>query len=191
MSKKVYIIHGWESYPDDCWFPWIKKELESKGIEVEVPAMPNPEMPLIDSWVPYLSSIVPKPNEDIFLIGHSIGCQTILRYLANLSETQKVGGAVFVAGWFTLTGLETPEEEELAKPWLDEPIDFEKVRSSLDKSIAIFSNDDPFVPLSNKDIFEQELNSQAIVLSDKGHFSRSEGVYELPEALEAILIIMK
>ena len=191
MSKKVYVIHGWESYPNDCWFPWIKKELESQGVEVEIPAMPNPETPRIESWVPYLSSIVSQPNEDVFLIGHSIGCQTILRYLADLSGTEKVGGAVFVAGWFTLTGLETLEEEELAKPWIDKPIDFEKVRSALNKSVAIFSNDDEFVPLSNKDIFEQELSSQAIVLDNKGHFDRSKGIYELPEVLEAILRIMK
>ena len=29
--KKVFIIHGWEGYPEEGWFPWLKKELESRG----------------------------------------------------------------------------------------------------------------------------------------------------------------
>jgi len=27
--KTVYIIHSWEEYPEEGWFPWLKKELES------------------------------------------------------------------------------------------------------------------------------------------------------------------
>lgn len=39
--KKVYIIHGWEGYPEENWLPWLKLELESGGFEVNVPQMPE------------------------------------------------------------------------------------------------------------------------------------------------------
>ena len=31
--KRVYIIHGWEGYPEEGWFPWLKKELEDRGFD--------------------------------------------------------------------------------------------------------------------------------------------------------------
>jgi predicted alpha/beta hydrolase family esterase len=30
--KRVIIIHGWEASPESNWFPWLKNELEKKGI---------------------------------------------------------------------------------------------------------------------------------------------------------------
>ena len=43
---------------------------------------------------------------------------------------------------------ETIKEEgqeiiEIAKPWMETPIDFEKVRSHTGKVVAVFSDDDP------------------------------------------------
>ena len=34
MNKRVFIAHGWDGYPEEGWFPWLKKELETKGFEV-------------------------------------------------------------------------------------------------------------------------------------------------------------
>ena len=41
MKKRVFIIHGWEGYPEECWFPWLKTEIEKTGFEVVVPNMPD------------------------------------------------------------------------------------------------------------------------------------------------------
>ncbi len=104
--KRVFIIHGWDGYPEEGWFPWLKKELEKNGFEVFVPAMPNPSEPKIEEWIPFLENIIDEPDEDTYLVGHSIGCQTIFRYLEQL-ENKKIGGAVCVAGWFILSEKET------------------------------------------------------------------------------------
>lgn len=124
MQKRAFIIHGWDGYPEEGWFPWLKKELEKKGFVVSVPAMPEPGEPNIEAWVSHLAHIVGNVDENTFFVGHSIGCQAILRYLETLPENIKVGGAVFVAGFFTLTNVDSSEEKEIAKPWLETPIDF-------------------------------------------------------------------
>lgn len=31
--KRVFIVHGWGGRPDESWFPWIQRELESKGFK--------------------------------------------------------------------------------------------------------------------------------------------------------------
>lgn len=184
--KRVFIIHGWDGYPEEGWFPWLKQELESRGFSVQVPAMPHPEKPTIDDWVPHLSNVVGEPDGQTYFVGHSIGNQTILRYLEALPAGKKIGGAVFVAGFFELTGLDE-EEQEIAKPWLETPINCAKVKQHTSKFVAIFSDDDPFVPLRNKELMEQRLGAKTIVEKGRGHFSGDDGVKELPSALQSVL----
>lgn len=191
MSKRVFIIHMWDSHPEDGWYPWLKKELENKGFQVEIPAMPEPAKPEVDAWVSNLAKIVGDVDENTFFVGHSVGCQTILRYFQNLPADKKVGGAVFVAGWLKLVNLETEEEKEIAKPWLETPIDFDKIRQHTDKFVAIFSDNDQWVSIDNKDLFEIKLKAKTIIENRKGHISGDDGITELVSALDAVVEISK
>lgn len=191
MEKKIYIVHGWDGNPEEGWFPWLKKELENKGFTVAVPQLPNAGEPRIKSWVSALSEAVSTPTEQTFFVGHSMGCQTIARYLESLPDNTKVGGAVFVAGFFKrLTNLEDDEiVHSVVKEWLETPLDLKIVKKHLDKSVAIFSDNDPYVALDNQEEFRNTLHSKIIVEHDKGHFSGSTGTVNLPAALDAILEI--
>ena len=192
MNKKVYIIHGWDGYPEEGWFPWLKMELEKKGIQVYVPQMPKPEEPRINNWVPYLKEIISNSDSNTYFIGHSIGCQAVVRYLESLGETQKIGGAVFVAGFFKrLTNIEKDDiSSSVVSEWLGTPINFDNVKKCINKSIAIFSDDDPYVPIDNQDEFRSMLNSEIIIEHNKGHFSGTTGTVELPIVLDSILKII-
>ena len=184
--KKVIIVHGWDGYPEEGWFPWLKKELEKKGYEVLIPQLPDAGSPRIQKWVPKLAEAVGIADENTYFVGHSMGCQTIARYLETLPESIKAGGAVFVAGFFKrLSGLEDDSDtQETAKHWLKTPVNFEKVKSHLSKSMAIFSDDDPWVPLDNQDDFHDRLGSTIIIEHGKGHFSGSTGTKEVPIILD-------
>lgn len=187
--KKIFIIHGWGGTPKSDWYNWLKKELEKKGYQAEVPEMPDTMNPKIDAWVSKVEEKVGKPDENTYFVGHSIGCQTILRYLEKLPEDAKLGGAIFVAGWFDLKE-ETWDEDytkEKARPWIETPIDFEKIKKHTNKIVAIFSDNDPYVALKNKDVFSQRLGAQIIIEKSKGHFSGEEGVKELPIVLDMLL----
>lgn len=185
--KKVFMIHGWDSNPDNCWFPWIKKELESKDFEVHIPKMPDTEHPKIEPWVSKISEVVGTPDKSTYLVGHSIGCQTIMRYLETLPEGTKIGGVIFVAGFFNLPNLETQEEKDIAKPWLETPINTNKIKNTTNNFIAIFSDNDEDVPLSDSKIFKEKLDAKIIVEQDKGHFDDEKGIKELPIVLEELL----
>lgn len=191
MPKRVFIIHGWDGHPDEGWFPWLKTGLEKRGFVVQIPAMPDAEEPKISEWVTKLRQVVGKSDGNTYFVGHSIGCQAILRYLETLGEGEKAGGTVFVAGWFTLTGLETEEEWETARPWLETPIDFKKVKKHCDKFAAIFSDNDEFVAMENKAMFEEKLGAKTLVERQKGHFRGEDGVKKLPSVLKAVLEIAK
>ncbi|MCD6229864.1 MAG: alpha/beta hydrolase [Candidatus Diapherotrites archaeon] len=51
MAKKAFIIHGWEGFPEEGWFPWLKQQLENNGFTVCVPEMPDTKHPKINEWV--------------------------------------------------------------------------------------------------------------------------------------------
>ena len=183
--KRVFIVHCWDGSPRQGWYPWLKKELEKKGFSVKAPAMPGSENPKISRWVPFLAKLVKKADKDTFFVGHSIGCQAILRYLQAINE--KIGGAVFVAGWFHLLPEATEEEgaDKIARPWLKTRIDFKRIGKS--RFTAIFSDNDPYVPLSDSKIFRKKLGARIIIEHKKGHFSAGR----IPSVLREITRMAK
>lgn len=181
--KKVFIVHRWGENSKSDWLPWLAEELREKGLEVFTPDMPNTDEPEINAWVSKLDEIVGTPDEETFFVGHSIGCQTILRYLEK--QNIKVGGAVFVAGWFDLENIN--DEREIARPWLETPIDLEKVKQVLPKSVLIISDNDPYGAFEeNKNKFA-ELGAETVVMKDAGHITAEDGFDKLPEVLEQLI----
>jgi predicted alpha/beta hydrolase family esterase len=186
--KKAIIVHGWDFNPTMHWYPWLKKELESKGYEVIVPEMPNTSEPIIQNWVEHFAQCAGTIDNETVLIGHSIGCQTIMRYLARLPKETQVGKIIFVAGWFKLTNLEDDDVERIAKPWLETPIDLAKV-SQKTKSITVFlSNNDPYDCVEeNARLFKEKLDAKAIIEKNKGHYTQEDEVIQVPQVLTQVI----
>ncbi len=180
--KQIILVHRWDGSPEADWYPWLQQELAKRQITLKILKMPNPSVPEIKAWVKTLEREVKTLNTKTYFIGHSIGCQTILRFLEK--KNKEIGGAVFVAGWFTLN-LETEEEKQIAKPWLETLIDFKKVK--IKKCIAIFSEDDPFVPQeANSQRFKEELNAKIIIEKGKGHYNETQDQTILKEILKIL-----
>lgn len=181
--KKVYLVHCWSGSIQDGWYPWIKKHLENNNIEVVMENMPNTDEPSINEWVSKLENLVPKLDEETFFIGHSIGCQAIMRYIETKNVT-KIGGILFVAPWLDLLPLALEDgADEVADEWIHTPIDFEKISKFTNNITAIFSTDDYFVSIVQEKEFKNKLNAKTILVQEKGHISGEDGIKELPEAL--------
>ena len=183
--NKIYMVHCWDGTKEDGWYPWLDKELSNDNNKVYRFNMPNTDTPKIEEWVSFLDKQVDNLDENTYFIGHSIGCQTIMRYLES-KEVCKIGGILFVAPWLDLLdyAIEDEESYNTAKPWLTEKIDFDKVQEFTNNINCIFSDDDYFVSLEQRDEFERLLNANTIVVSGKGHISQDDNVYELKEILD-------
>ena len=178
----IIIIHRWGGSPQDDWYPWLKQQLEKQGHEVIIPEMPDTNYPKINEWVHVLENL--EIDNNTILIGHSIGCLTILHYLEKANT--KVKACFFVAGWFNLKPLEDEESEEIAKPWVETPMDFDKIRKNCTKFLALFSDNDPYVPVEEAKLFEQRLGAKTIVEHSKGHYNEAEE----PTVLNALLSLI-
>ena len=196
---KVIIVHGWDGDISKGWYPWLKQELESKGFDVLIRQMPHYDAPAVDEWVYALKDISGRIDEKTYFIGHSVGCQTIIRALEK-PDVDKVGGAIFIAGWFELkekayTEYSKTEKDtrRIAKPWINTPIDFNKVQSrfSPGKITAIFSDNDPYVDMLNAHLFKDRLGAKIIVENNKGHYRPEDDANVIPLLVEELLNIVK
>lgn len=185
MKKRVFVIHGWEGYPEEGWRPWLKNELEKRGFAVFIPAMPDTKHPKMNEWLNHLIEVIGTPDKNCYFVGHSLGCITILRYIETLKENQKIGGAVLVAGFTSDLGY-----EEIGS-FFKEPINWEKIKSHCKRFVAIHSDNDPYVSLHYGKFFKEKLNAEVIVEHNMKHFSVDDGIMVLPIALESVIKISK
>ncbi len=188
MPNRAFVVHGWSGSPREAWQGWLADELTARNWLAINVIMPAPNHPEIESWVKTLSQAVGQPDEKTAFVGGSIGCQTILRYLAGL-PVYKVGRVVLVAPWIHLkdAAYESPEDREIGRPWIETPIDWTKAKRTMSSCTILMSTNDPYVPISDADIFERELGIPVQRLDGRGHFTADDGVLELPEALDSLL----
>lgn len=190
--RKIYLVHCWDGTSDDGWYPWIAEKLNNNDTNVIKFDMPNTASPTIEEWVKTLDTKVDKLNEETYFIGHSIGCQTIMRYLET-KEVTKIGGILFVAPWLDLLpkAIEDEESYNIAQHWINTPIDFEKIKQFTNNIKCIFSNNDYFVSLEQEKEFKNKLNAETIMVNNKGHISQDDNIYELGEILNLSIKMLR
>lgn len=176
---KIIMIHGWRGFPREGWFPWLKKELE-KGVRVEIPRMPNAEKPKLEQWLRVLDSLV-AGDEEIILMGHSLGCRTILKF----AEENKVHGMILVAG---RTGKSF---FKILDNFYEKPVQWKRVRRNCKHIVGIYSDNDPVVSLSNANELKKKLGARIIIEHGKGHMGEDSGVKRLESVLQAVLDMLK
>jgi uncharacterized protein len=181
--KRAVIVHCWGGEPDYAWYPWVAKHLEADGFMVDVPAMPDPEEPQLSRWLSHLKKVIGRPDEDLVLIGHSLGCATILRYLESLPKNTKVGKVILVAAFTDQIGHREFDS------FFEKSFDFEKIRSKSIEGFFVFqSNDDPYVTEQYGIRLEEELGAELFIKNAAGHMSgpldEKDSCKELPEVVE-------
>jgi len=185
--KKVFIIHGFYGSPNGGWRPWLMSELAKKDIYACALPMPDPDKPKKEEWVKTIAGAVGVPNEEIFLVGHSLGVPAILRYLETLDKNQKIGGAVLVSGPVSILNGEN-KESKLRKVdnFLDTPFNFDYIKQKSKSFVVIHGDNDEKVPFEHALIISKNLSGILISVPNGGHLNGSVGWHELPQLLESL-----
>lgn len=193
--KKVFIVHGFGGIPNGGWISWIMAELAKNKIYTCALPMPDAKNPVVSKWVEEIAHTVNNASEDeIFLVGHSLGATAVLKYLEFLEGNRKISGAILVSG--LVSPLE-PENEKSNYRTIDSfvipEINFEKIKNKANKFVVLHSIDDPAVPFENAEKISTALNCELVKVEKGGHFFiLSEPIcYELPELMNIILKVIK
>jgi predicted alpha/beta hydrolase family esterase len=185
---RVFMIHGFEGEPNGGWRPWLMGKLAHEDVYACALPMPTPEHPKKDAWVNEIARVVGVPNEQTFLVGHSLGGPAILRYLETLSSGTKIGGVMLVSSPIQNS---TSESAEKMETFFDAPFDFDHIKTAADSFVVIHGDNDPVVPYTQAVELASLLGSNLIAIKNGGHLNGSSGWYELPAAFDALMNLIK
>ncbi|MBJ9372769.1 MULTISPECIES: RBBP9/YdeN family alpha/beta hydrolase [Acinetobacter] len=177
-QNNIYIIHGYGANVNDHWFGYIERNISDQNNRVIKIALPDSSRPHLLAWNKTLKDNIPRIDKHTFFVAHSLGCITLLDYLAQ-SNFQQIGGVVCVSGF---------SERLKALPQLDGYILATKKDFSFKNKILygqmFISDHDQYVPKELSLALAQELNFAYTVVPNAGHFLASDGYIEFPQLLD-------
>ena len=176
-----FIIHGIYANPKANWFPWLKRELESRGHEVIVPKFPTPLDQSLESWHRVFANYENKINEETVFIGHSLGASFILSYLEKTNK--KIKAAFLVAGFFKL--LNSPYDE-INKSFIDKEFNWNKIKNNCEKFVVIASDNDEYISLDMGKELAKNLKAESKIVHNGGHLNKESGYDKFPRLLDLI-----
>jgi predicted alpha/beta hydrolase family esterase len=179
---KVFLFHCWGGDGKSCWSGYLQDELRRQGIETISPDFPETGNPKLEEWLGSARKNVSRfePKDGWVLVGHSLGCPTILRMLERLGEGERADAVILVAGFAKDLGI--PQ----VKGFIDKDFNWEKIKSKAKRFIVINSDDDPYIPLSEGERLAKLLGAELIVEHGAGHINEGSGFTEYPKLLEFI-----
>ena len=178
---KVFIFHGTGGYPEENWFPWLKKELEKSGCKVIVPQFPTPKNQTLENWFKVFDQYKNDIDSNTILIGHSLGGCFLLRVLESLKNPIKA--AYFVA---TPIGIQPIVNWSGDQPFTGHPFDWQKIKNNANKFYIYHSDNDPYVGLENGKQLAHNLGVKLTFIPNSGHFNKSAGFLKFDDLLEKI-----
>ncbi len=195
MSKQVLVIHGgnvFETYEEYISYlqnkeltlekvtiqDWKRNLQVSLGDEYQVvaPLMPNSQNARYAEWKIWFEKITPLLNQDVVLIGHSLGGIFLAKYLAENKYPKRVRATFLVAAPYMPDPGETLGDFELP----------DSLQGVAEQSGALFlyqSKDDPVVPWEHVERYRAVLPGAVVrIFEGRQHFNQRE----LPEIVQDI-----
>ena len=130
---RIIVAHAFGAVPKKFWYPALAKHFRSDALAVHVPALPGGSRPSVEAWMGVLRMAIATTQHEggLILVGHSLGCNAILRILADQEAAdllRPLRGVLAVAGWMR---IDEPWPEML--PWLAQPPCLQAARGALSR----------------------------------------------------------
>lgn len=178
----AFIFHGLGGSPQANWFPWLKAELEAAGLEVIVPAFPNPDAPTLQAWMDHFVQYEHLVNDESIIIGHSLGGAFALRLLER--RDTPIRAAFLVASVYGPMGNELdPRVSTFNAPLYA----WSKIHRAAKEFHIIHSNDDPRIPLQQAEKAAARTGTHVEMIEGGKHLNAAAGFTEFPY-LRAVIV---
>ena len=171
--KNILILHGSRGSPDRNWYRYLESKAIEKGYEVNIPQMNFIEGLDVEKTA---NEFIKKGlvNSETTIIGHSSGARVAIGILNNLPKNVIVQKTITVAG-FSNYDLHEALFKVIPKKFYKRIFKVEwywkKVRTNSKKFIFIYSDNDPYVPVKQAMILEDNLGGKLVCIKGAKHFS--------------------
>lgn len=180
---KVILLHGKNADPTSKWYPWFAKTMQERGIECNIPLLPQSDDPDIEAWKRKIHEL--HPDEDTVLIGHSRGGVALLRWHEDQPANVRVKKVILIAANSGFLHRRAIPAESNHGFYTKEGYDFAKIRQHCNDFVVLHSKDDQWVPYDNGEENAAGLHAKFLAFENKGHFGK--GVDEIPELVKEVL----
>lgn len=178
-KQKVFLVHGYNTTPNGAWFPWLMAEIKRLAVFAVSLDMPTPVAPVRDEWVAEIARSVDRhAGSEVYIVAHSLGVAATLDYLQS-PGAKPVKGAVLVSGRVHPSG-------RLATAGFYQNFEYDTIREMAKNFVIVHARDDDMVPYSDGVELSSKLGVPLVTLETGGHLTGSQGIFELPPALEAL-----
>ncbi len=178
--ERVLIIHGYGTNASECFYPWIKNKLISKGFDVELPNLPNDTYPKASDNIKYILNGYPKKKD--IIIAHSLGVPTALKMIENLDYSIK--SLYLIAGFIDTNFYDGDPDIENLENFCDWKFNFNKIKNKVDNIYVLKPNKDTSVTFKQTLSLSEALDVPIINFRQSG--DHACGSVE-PEILRIIL----
>lgn len=180
MKDNYFIIHGSYGNPYKNWIPWLKRQLGKRKLNCIVPSFPTPYKQDYESWSMVLKAYfeIGYITEDTTFITHSLGGIFLVKFL--LENKIKVKKIITIAGF---NNLVFEDDMNLYKSfYLDK--DLADIKYYSLERFSFYSDNDPYVPQSEAEMFSDSILSEKILVNGAGHFNEKYGYTEFADLLK-------
>ena len=181
--SRVGIVYGWCGSSALHWQTWLARKCRKLGMKTAYPKLPNKQRPKLGEWMTALGKALPRVDEETALVGHSLGCNAILRFLKRKS-VKRVGLVVLVAPLSLKQVLES--DAPFVAPFLRD-LDCAAARKKALRIVVLVSNDDSWSDLKDVRMLARKLGAELRVVRGGGHLNASAGFHSFPEVLELLI----
>ena len=191
--KKALLLHAWGNANDECWFPWLQKELEKKWYEVCSHNLPSTEFPVFKDQFDTVKDFASTMKEWDLIVWHSLGC-TLASHVSEKLELKWIN-IILVAPTYPLLWAEIKDKLWKYFETLEAYYGLENSFAPLGNNYQIFlSDNDPYITIESakkyysnfKDIWKNIVSFN--ILHEMYHFSDDapEPIKEVPEILKHV-----
>lgn len=160
------LIHGTGGNPDECFYPWLRKELEKRKHKVYAPFFPTPVGQTLENWMKEFEPYWKHVTEETVFVGRSIGPVFILRLLERTKV--RIKAAFLVAGFCSDLGVQ--EFEPLIETFVEKPFNWKKIMSNCGRFFVYHADNDPVIPLEKGEELARNLGMDITLVRGAEHF---------------------
>ena len=178
------LIHGSFGSPFVNWFPYLRNEIEKKGLVVYTPDFPTGVgYQNYNNWEKVLECYLDCGliNENTIIYAHSIGPIFVCKFL--VKHKIKVKKLVFVCGFNNYLGINEEYDNVNKTMYFD---DLEEVKELAEEIVCFYSKNDPYVKYDTEKKFANTIATKEIIIDNGGHLNSESGYTEFKELLEFI-----
>lgn len=184
MKNNYLLVHGSFGSPFSNWIPYLRKEIESKNLEVYTPDFPTGVgYQNYENWSKLLKTYVDVNivNENTVIFAHSIAPIFICKFLTQ--NKIKVKRLVFICGFNNYLGIDKDYDTVNESMYFDNLVD---IKNYCNDIVCFYSDNDPYVRYESEKEFADTITKNQIMISSGGHLNSESGYTEFFDLLKLI-----